>query len=73
MKPACSDCGSSRLYQKEGIEAGASESPNLLPGLGTFFSYASMTAVLCADCGLVRFYASQEARHKAMEKWARIR
>ena len=60
---ACPECGGASLYVTSAESAGAT-GPVLLPGLGTFLSYAMMQVVLCRDCGLLRFYAAEAARSR---------
>ena len=60
----CPECGNKRLYATDGVSAGGGYAPNHLPGLGTFFSAAKFTVVVCKDCGLTRFFASASARDK---------
>jgi len=33
----------------------------LLPGLGTTFRYPTFDVIVCAQCGLTRFYADADA------------
>jgi len=75
MKP-CPECGSDDLYKcLKPITARGGYGPDLLPDLRTsFFSPATMIAVVCANCGLLRFYASAESRQKVskVESWSRV-
>ena len=59
----CPECGGASLYVAS-VESAGATGPVLLPGLGTFLSYAKMQVVLCRDCGLLRFYASEAARSR---------
>jgi hypothetical protein len=56
------------------IAAGGGHAPNYLPGLGSFFSSAKFTLIVCKDCGLTRYFASPEARGKLAEsgKWRKV-
>jgi len=72
MSPKCPECGSTHLHQRDEVRSGGSKGPHLLPDLGTFWSSARITVVICADCGLVRFYGCEDARAKAMEYWAPV-
>jgi predicted nucleic-acid-binding Zn-ribbon protein len=67
----CPECGQGNLYSSSGVSAGGGYAPNYLPGLGSFFSPAQFTVVVCKDCGLTRFFASPEAVGKIAEssKW----
>ena len=46
----------------------------LLPKLGSFFRPAYFRVVVCADCGLTRFYTEPEARTKLLHSgaWQRV-
>jgi predicted nucleic-acid-binding Zn-ribbon protein len=63
---ACPECGSNKVYRyKENVDAGGGYGPNLLPKLNpSWLSFPKFLPVLCKDCGLVRFYASEETREK---------
>lgn len=65
MKP-CPECGSDRIYQSREYfpDPASPGGATLLPGLGTFLSAAGMCPTVCRDCGLVRIFASEEARKK---------
>lgn len=65
MKP-CPECHSERVYRyRKEIDAGGGYGPELLPKLqSNWFSSAKFLPVVCGDCGLVRFYASEESRSK---------
>ena len=67
----CPECHRDRLYRSAAVSAGGGYAPNYLPGLGGIFSSANFTVVVCADCGLTRFYAVKEALSKLGEsdKW----
>lgn len=56
----CPDCGSSDLHSHGGIPARGGYGPDLLPGLSRMFTSARMRAVVCRQCGLVRFYVAGE-------------
>ena len=72
--PTCPECGKNTLYRSANVSAGGGHAPNLLPGLGSFWTAASFQLVVCKDCGLTRFFASKEARGKLSEssKWTRV-
>ncbi len=63
----CPNCGSRTLYRSEEVEATSTHGPNILPWLGRLFHRARMSLVLCKDCGLVRVFATPEARAKVSE------
>ena len=74
----CPECGGGSLYRTtvgSGPVGGAANGImfDLLPELGTFFSYAKMDSVVCRDCGLLRFYVSPESRNRLDEAqgWTR--
>ncbi len=54
----CPECGGTSLFQT----AGDFEVSNLLPGLGTLWTGPKATFVLCADCGHLRAFASEDVR-----------
>jgi predicted nucleic-acid-binding Zn-ribbon protein len=70
----CPECGHSNLYSSGDVSAGGGYAPNHLPGLGTFFSAAQFTVVVCKDCGLTRFFAAAEALSKIpqSDKWRKV-
>ena len=57
----CPECRGDNLYTHGGISARGGYGPDLLPGASGVFASAKMRSVVCRDCGLVRFYASDEA------------
>jgi predicted nucleic-acid-binding Zn-ribbon protein len=63
MKP-CPECNSRNVYQySRPVWATGGYGPNLLPGMGSLFmARAKFVPVMCADCGLVRYFATSEAR-----------
>ena len=61
--PKCAECGGSQLHQAR-VPAAGIHGPSFLPGLGGFLDFARFRVVLCADCGLTRFYAEPSARAK---------
>ena len=73
-KKQCPECGSDNLHGSGPISAVGGYGPDLLPGLGKLFSNASFMAVLCADCGLTRYYATSETigRLKQSDKWRKL-
>jgi len=70
----CPHCGGRDLFEGPPTSAGGGHAPNYLPGLGGFFVSGKFVLVVCRDCGLVRFFASKEARSKLVEakKWKRV-
>ena len=68
----CPECGRQNLYQTTTASAGI-HGPVLLPRLGTLFHIPVFEVVVCADCGLTRFYAEPSARARLAEsgRWRR--
>jgi DNA-directed RNA polymerase subunit RPC12/RpoP len=56
----CPECSSKEVYQYKDSIATTQLSGELLPKLGTGFTSARVRPVVCAECGLVRLYASKE-------------
>ena len=75
MKP-CPECNSENVYKySKPISAMGGYGPDLLPDLkSSFFSSAEFLPVLCSDCGLVRFFASKDARERVKEsaRWNHV-
>jgi predicted nucleic-acid-binding Zn-ribbon protein len=70
----CPECGSRDQYQAgKPVSAGGGHAPNFLPDLGTWYRPGRFEVVVCADCGLTRYYAEAEARQKLGKaaKWGR--
>lgn len=59
----CPECGQCNLFRTE-ASSGGGYAPNYLPGLGGFIGSAKFEIVVCADCGLTRFFATQKSRSK---------
>lgn len=70
-KKTCPECGGKNLHRSLPTGAAGGYGPDLLPGLGKLFSSAEFYAVLCADCGLTRYYTTKEtiARVGGSSKW----
>ena len=70
----CPECDGVNLYSQTDISVRGGYGPDLLPGAGAFFSSAKATAIVCADCGFIRYFASQDARRKisGSDKWKRV-
>lgn len=73
-KKQCPDCGSVNLHMSKPVGAAGAYGPDLLPGLGKLLSGAQFTVLLCADCGLARYYAAKEtiARLGNSSKWRKL-
>ncbi|HEX8915275.1 MAG TPA: hypothetical protein VF796_23180 [Humisphaera sp.] len=67
----CTHCGSADLYTHK-VDAGGGYGPNLLSGLGGFFSFAKFDVVLCSACGRCEFFADERARQNATTTWRRV-
>lgn len=70
----CPECGQGNVYSSGGVSAGGGYAPNYLPGLGSLFSAATFTIVVCKDCGYTRCFASADALAKisGSDKWRRL-
>ena len=74
-RTTCPECGSrDQFHPLKPVHSGGGHAPSFLPGLGKWYQAAAFELVLCADCGLTRFYAAREAREKlrASAKWRRV-
>ena len=74
MKP-CSICQSDDIYKHEGEFEFTGLSMELLPNLGaSLFSTAKICPTICANCGHVQIFASQEVRTKMKNSkhWKKI-
>ena len=69
-KQKCPESDGQDLYFTE-TNSGGGYGPILLPGLGRFMRLARFRVLVCAGCGLTRFYATQDARAKlpAAKAW----
>lgn len=59
----CPHCAGTELYTHRVSSAG--QTIRLLPGLGSFLHFAEFDVVVCAGCGLTRFFAEPAARQNA--------
>ena len=57
---ACPDCGSSKLMTRGNISGRGGYGPDLLPGTGGVFTPPKLRAVVCKDCGFLRFYVGKD-------------
>ena len=71
---ACPECGGKNLYRSQEVSAGGGHAPNYLPGLGGTFTAEKFQLVLCADCGLTRFFARRSATEtlRDAKTWSRV-
>ncbi|MEY4201378.1 MAG: hypothetical protein RLZZ265_3118 [Verrucomicrobiota bacterium] len=76
----CPECGGESLHEAT-TSAGGGYGPDLLSGLGRWglggliqVEMAKFRVVVCAACGLTRFYAEEAARAKlaTADRWQRI-
>ena len=69
----CPECSGGNLYEDWNY-AGGGHAPYYLRGLGGFLRIARFQVVVCADCGLTRFFAEQSARANlpTSGQWRRI-
>ena len=74
LRKQCSECGSNNLHASKPVAAAGGYGPDLLPGLGKLLSSAQFTVVLCADCGLARYYATKETIERLgnSSKWRKL-
>jgi predicted nucleic-acid-binding Zn-ribbon protein len=68
MVGSCPNCCGNELFTNR-VTSGNTRGLYLLEGLGGFFHFAKFDVVVCADCGLTRFFAEPSAREKARVKW----
>jgi predicted nucleic-acid-binding Zn-ribbon protein len=72
-KSTCPECGEAPLYTTT-VTAAGGYGPNFLPGLHGFWRMPKFDVVVCASCGLTRFYAEATAREKLSrsERWQKV-
>lgn len=74
MSP-CPECGSDAVYQYDGLIDTSTIGGELLPKLSSGrFSSAKMQAVVCGDCGFLRYFVDQEALQnlRSSTRWSRV-
>ena len=71
LPKSCLHCGGTELYVRR---ASALHGINVLPGLGSFMHHAEVDVVLCARCGLTRYFAEPSACENARSdtRWRRL-
>ncbi len=62
----CPNCGGNSLYKTK-TKFGPGFGQDVLPGLGQFMSPAKFSVVMCSQCGVMQFFAEEEARTKLSE------
>lgn len=69
----CPECESREVFKRTDVPTNTGYG-DLLPGLAPWYKGARMTVAVCRSCGLVRLYASADARAKLSEskKWTRV-
>lgn len=70
----CPECGSGQLMSRGDITAAGGYGPDLLPGTSRMLSWPKMRAVVCKDCGLLRYYVQRETLARVTEAngWRRL-
>jgi len=71
----CPNCRGGNLYStQKDVSAGGGYAPNYLPGLGGMFAAEKFRLVVCADCGLTRFFARSSAMEQlaSSSKWKQV-
>ncbi|HSE26630.1 MAG TPA: hypothetical protein VLA95_00265 [Gemmatimonadales bacterium] len=73
-RATCPECGSRDQYQTLKPVSAGGHDPSFLPDLGKWYESAKFELVVCADCGLTRYYAAREGREKLgrSTKWRRV-
>ena len=71
LPKSCLNCGGTELYVRR---ASALHGINVLPELGSFMHHAEVDVVICAQCGLTRYFAEPSAREKVRSnsQWRRL-
>jgi len=54
----CSECGGKTIFQTEVVARGP-YGPNLLPGLGSFWTPPKFEIYICRECGHCRFFVPE--------------
>ena len=73
--PTCPECRSENLFQCKDLIDTTTIGGELLPKLSSGrFSSAKMRAVICGDCGFLRYFVADEALQKlrSSKHWSRI-
>lgn len=71
----CSNCRSEDLYQYEDLLEITTLGGDLLPKLNEgMFASAQMRCVVCGECGLVQYFATDDAlqRLRSSDHWHRV-
>jgi predicted Zn-ribbon and HTH transcriptional regulator len=70
----CPNCGGNNLYMTKYSISGGKHGAEYLPGLGSFFHHAGFYPCVCRDCGLVRFFAEDDALPKLekADQWQKL-
>ena len=70
----CPECEGTNLFTRNGISARGGYGPDLLPGASSLFTSPKMMAIVCKDCGLIRYFATGETLAKigADRGWQRL-
>jgi predicted nucleic-acid-binding Zn-ribbon protein len=72
LSKSCPHCAGTELYNRRISSAG--DGIYLLEGLGSFLHHAEFDVVVCAACGLTRFFAEPDARQnlRSNKRWKRL-
>lgn len=73
--PTCPECNSEELFQYKDLIDTTTIGGELLPKLASGrFSSAKMRAVVCGECGFLRYFVDNEAlqKMKASKHWDRV-
>ena len=56
----CPECDGSKLMTRGNISGRGGYGPDLLPGTGGVFSPPKLRAVVCKDCGYLRYFVGKD-------------
>ncbi len=73
-RKTCPECESANQFLRVNIDAVGLYGPDLLPGTSGFFRTPKMHAVVCKDCGFIRYFADEKAleRVTAENDWEKL-
>ena len=60
LSKSCPECQGTNLMTHGGISARGGYGPDLLPGTGGIFTSPKLRAVVCKDCGLLRYFVGHD-------------
>lgn len=70
IKKSCPECGGIEIYTKA-VGATGGYGPDLLPGVGGFFSKKQFELYICAKCGHTQFFVPEKWLQDIREKYQR--